>query len=1130
MTDVGEWLSSLGLSQYSAGFEAQAVEFDQLAELSDTDLRELGVVALGHRKRLLKAIAELAAGDDPALGGTQTPQVEVSPPPSVAKATAERRHLTVMFCDLVGSTHLAAQLDPEDLQQVVREYQRMVAAGVAPYEGHVAQLLGDGVLVYFGYPHAHEDDALRALRAGLAVLDTIAQSGGSDRPTLRARIGIASGLVVVGEIGTGTPAAEYAASGETPNLAARLQSVAQPGEIVVSDETCRLVGSAFDLESLPGVELKGFAAAVRAWRVIGERAVTTRFEAQHAHALTQLVGRDSELALLVERWAMASDGEGQVVLLSGEAGIGKSRISQALRERLAAGPSTVLVWQCSPYAMSTALYPAAQQLLRASQVAAGDDALARAAKLEAALCATGLAPEGVGRLQKLLGLPDGGRSPAGQSPQQEKVATLNALIDGVAGLAARQPVLLLLEDAHWIDPTTEELLGQAIERLREARVLILVTCRPEYAPSWGNPAQLTRLALNRLGQRQSAALIRSVAHGKLLPTAVVDEIVRKTDGIALFVEELTKTVIESGLLRETPDGYELDGPLPPLAIPSTLQDSLMARLDRLALAKEVAQAGAVIGREFSARLLAAVLPQMAPSQLEDALQALVRAELVFRRGAATEPMYKFKHALVRDTAYNSILRSQRSLRHTQVAEGIERLYADRIDEHLDRLGEHWFAAEAWGKAADCLTRAGQRAASAAAFEEAAALFDRALQANARLGDGSTARKDRLRLLFRLHDALLPISRYARLHGSLVQAEALAGEVADPVAQARALGYMAHFLWIARGDNDRAFDYAVRSINLARARGRDDLTIAGQFYLGQIENTRGNHEASIAALGHNIERLRIDASASRFDAYFAVTSRTWSVWVLCDLGRFDEATKLADQALAAAQTNGDTILMIAALQGHTYLHYLRGDFERAVEVGDRAMALPGMRDHTVLQWSALIGWTLAGALLGAGQIERGTSLVEEVIVACDARGVRTGESFRASRLAEAYLLAGRLQEARRFAADATRTAAERNEPGFKANGYWISGLIELQSGADACESARRFLSDALAIVRERAMRPLEAKVQLALGQLERNAGAYELAAQHLAAAHALAQALSMPYWSARIDEELQVLRMSGERDV
>lgn len=1116
MGDVREWLSSLGLAQHAAAFESQAVELDQLADLCDADLRELGVSALGHRKRLLKAIAERVAGESAAHDATSS--ADVSPQPG-----AERRHLTVMFCDLVGSTHLATQLDPEDLQRLVGEYHRTVAAAVAPYGGHVAQLLGDGVLVYFGWPQAHEDDALRALRAGLAVLDAIARPGAPDRLALRTRIGIATGLVVVGDIGAGTPAAERSASGETPNLAARLQAAAQPGEIVVADETRRLAGAAFELVPLPALALKGFATAVRAWRVVGERAGATRFEAQHAHALTPLVGRDSELALLAERWLMTIEGEGQVLLLSGEAGIGKSRISQALRERVSAEPSTTLVWQCSPHAMSTALHPPAQQLARAAQFAAGDDARARAAKLEAALAPTGLGAEQVGRLQKLLGLPDGGSVPAGASPQQEKAATLDALIDGMAGLAAGQPVLLLLEDAHWIDPTTEELLGQAVERLREARVLILVTCRPEYAPSWGHPAHLTRLALNRLGQRQSAALVRSVAQGKALPEAVVDEIVRKTDGIALFVEELTKTVVESGLLRETETGYELDAPLPPLSIPSTLQDSLMARLDRLASAKEVAQVAAVIGREFPLRLLAEVLSPLPPQPLDEAVQALVRAELVFRRGAAAEPVYMFKHALVRDTAYHSLLRSQRGLRHAQVALAIERLYADHVAEHLERLGEHWFAAEAWDKAAGCLTRAGQRAASAAAFEEAATLFDRALQANARRDDSGTVRKDRLRLLFRLHDALLPISRYVQLHDVLVQAESLAADTADTAAQARVQSYLAHFEWIARGDNDKAFGHALRSLELARASGREELEIAGRFFVGQIENTRGNHEAAIVALERNIECLRIDEGASRYARYYAVTSRSWMAWALSELGRFDEAAACADPGYAVAQAAGDPILMLAALHAYVHLYCVRGDFDRAVEAGDRAMALPGMRDHTLLQWAGAISWPLAGALVRAGQLERGTRLIETVGATCAARGMRTVESWAAGLRAEAYLLAGRLEDARRAAADAVHIASARHEAGFRAKALWVSGLIELQYGAGARDTARRLLSDALSMARERGMRPLEVKVLLALGQLERSAGTDERAAQHLAAARALAQSLAMPYWSARIDEEVLSLR-------
>jgi hypothetical protein len=509
------------------------------------------------------------------------------------------------------------------------------------------------------------------------------------------------------------------ATGETPNLAARLQAQARPGEVVLAPETRRLLGDTFDLQWLGAVALKGVDKAVEAWRVIGERAVASRFEAQHAQELTPLVGRNSEVLLLQERWASARDGEGQVVLLSGEAGIGKSRISQALRERLSAEPSTTLLWQCSPYFSSSALYPVAQQLERVAGIVAADAPAERATKLEQALVATGLGSASVGHLLRLLGLPDQGRLPAVQSAQQEKADTLMALVDGVLGLAASEPVLLLVEDAHWIDPTTEELLGQAVEHLRDARVLMLVTCRPEYVPSWGSAAQLTRLALNRLGQRPSAALIASVAQGKTVPAQVVDEIVRRTDGIPLFVEELTKTVLESGLLRETPTGYELDGPLLALAIPTTLQDSLMARLDRLAPAKEVAQVGAVIGRDFSHRLLAAVLASMPEPRLNEAIEELVKSELVFRRGVGADASCTFKHALVRDTAYNSLLTSQRVQRHGQVAACIEKLYADRLPDHLERLGEHYFAAEVWDRASQVLTRAGQKAVMGAAFEEAA---------------------------------------------------------------------------------------------------------------------------------------------------------------------------------------------------------------------------------------------------------------------------------------------------------------------------------------------------------------------------------------------------------------------------
>ena len=585
------------------------------------------------------------------------PHAEVSSTATGAPQTheaAERRQLTVMFCDLVGSTLLANRLDPEEMRAVLRGFHSAVAGAVAPYDGHVAQLLGDGVLVYFGYPRAHEDDAGRAVRAALAVLPAVAAMKGSGSGAVQTRIGIATGLVVIGQIGQGTPAAEHSASGETPNLAARLQGIAGPGEIVLSQTTRQLLDASFELHPLGPQSVKGFDAPVHAWRVVGERTSASRFEARHDEAPSGLVGRDSEVALLLDRWALARDGEGQVVVLSGEAGIGKSRIGQALRERLAAEEHATVVLQCSPYFSGSALYPVVQHLKLAAGITGSDNPAQQREKVTTLTAA--LPAEGQAALLRLIGLPGEGLSAEeAQMPQQQKARTLNALVGLMHELAKQQPVLLWVEDAHWIDPTTQELIAILVDRLRDARLLTLITTRPDTTLNLGKPAHLTTLTLNRLGRRQCATLIDAVAQGKRLPREVQAEIIRKTDGVPLFVEELTKTVLQSGLLEQAQTGYLLRGPLPELAIPSTLQDSLMARLDRLNQAKEVAQAGAAIGREFTRSLLESVLHGASAEQLDRSLTELESVDLLIRRGEGQSATYSFKHALVRDTAYNSML-------------------------------------------------------------------------------------------------------------------------------------------------------------------------------------------------------------------------------------------------------------------------------------------------------------------------------------------------------------------------------------------------------------------------------------------------------------------------------------------
>jgi class 3 adenylate cyclase len=632
MLDVARWLAQQGLGHHAEAFVENGIDGDILHDLTDADLKELGL-NLGDRKRLLKAIAALDAGPT---------QDRITQAESIATAAApreaERRQLTVMFVDLVGSTALSARLDPEDMSAVMRAYQERCAEVVRRWDGHVAKYMGDGVLAYFGWPQAHEDEAERAVRAGLDLTDAIELLAAPSGEALAARVGIATGLVMVGElIGEGA-AQEQTVVGETPNLAARLQALAMPGSLVISQGTRRLVGGLFELADIGPLSLKGFAEPVAAWRVEGEGRAEGRFEALHGERLTPLVGREHELGILLERWAWAKDGDGQMVFLSGEPGIGKSRVIRTLRERIGNEPYTPLSHYCSPYHANSALYPVIDLLERAARLDRDEPAEEQLAKLEAVLArASDRLDHVVPLLAALLGVPTGERYPTlALTPEVQKQRTLQALVDQLAGLAAQQPVLALYEDVHWIDPSTVELLSLVIERVQRLPVLALITFRSEFQPPWTAQAHVTTLTMGRLGRRQGADLVARVSGEKPMPTEVVEQIVARTDGVPLFVEELTKTVLESGLLADAGDRWELAGPLPPLAIPATLHDSLMARLDRLAKVKEVAQIGAVIGRDFSHGLLATVADRPEP-QLHAALDELVNSELVFRRGTRPTP-------------------------------------------------------------------------------------------------------------------------------------------------------------------------------------------------------------------------------------------------------------------------------------------------------------------------------------------------------------------------------------------------------------------------------------------------------------------------------------------------------------
>ena len=663
--EIEQWLGELDLAEYVDAFKEHEVGLRDLPHLTDDDLKTLGL-PLGPRRRLLAAAAALAkqiaaaASDEPAT-----------------RSQAERRQLTVLFSDLVGSTELSTRFDPEEMSTIIRGYHNAVTREIRRFEGHIANYRGDGVLAYFGYPKAHEDDAERAVRAGLGVVDAVSKVTIPGRETQSARVGILTGAVVVGElIGEGA-AQQNAVVGETPNLADRLQTLAEPGTVVIAANTQRLLGRLFELVDLAPQRLKGFAEPLSAYRVEGKRCGEDRFEALRGHRLTPLVGREHELGLLLDRFERAQEGEGQVVLLGGEPGIGKSRIVHTLRGRLTHQVYTPLSGYCSPYHTNSALYPVIGLLERAAGFERADPPAVALAKIEALLAlGTRELQEAVPLIAELLGISIGEKyPPMNLTPERQKQRTLEVLVEQVAGLARKQPVLAICEDAHWIDPTTLEMFGLLIERVQRLPVLFLITHRPEFDPDWKSYPHVMRLSLTRLARGHAAAMLEQITHGKALPPEVVDQILVRTDGVPLFVEELTTTVLKSGRLQDLGDHYELAGPPAPIPIPATLHDSLMARLDRLAPVKEVAQIGAVIGREFSHEQLAAV-SSFSERQLTIALDQLVESGLAFRRGAPPDATYTSKHVLVQDAAYQSLLRATSRNYQAQVA----RLFEQRFPE------------------------------------------------------------------------------------------------------------------------------------------------------------------------------------------------------------------------------------------------------------------------------------------------------------------------------------------------------------------------------------------------------------------------------------------------------------------
>jgi class 3 adenylate cyclase len=737
MQQIADWLEKLGMSEYTERFAEERIEFDVLPELTDQDLEGLGI-PLGHRRRMLRVIRDLG-NFSVAAASSPSPVV----PEPARQDDAERRELTVMFTDLVGSTALSTKLDPEDLRSVIGAYHKCVSESVARFDGFVAKYMGDGVLVYFGYPQAHEDDAERSVRAALALIEAVGKL--RVQGPLQVRIGVATGLVVVGDLVGSGEAQERGVVGETPNLAARLQGIAAPNTVVIAEGTRRLLGHLFELEDLGPKDLRGIARSARAWAVIQARLVESRFEALRATGLTALVGREEELELLFRRWARAKTGEGQAVLIAGEAGIGKSRLTAALLERLAGEPHTRLRYFCSPQHTDSSLYPIMGRMERAARFTHHDTPQARLNKLDAVLAQTSTSIEDAALFAEMLSLPNDGRYPTlDLTPEQRRHRTLEALTAQLTELASQQPVLMIFEDVHWIDPTSLEALGRIVDRIKALPALLIVTLRPEFNAPWVGQSHVTSLTLNRLGEREAAAIIAHLLGNKgVLAADVIAQIVERTDGIPLFVEEMTKAVLEAeseSAARQTVAAVSS----PARAVPPSLHASLMARLDRLGSAKEAAQIGAAIGREFPYALLAAVVNKR-EEELRSGVDRLIDAGLLFQQGVPPHATFRFKHALIQDAAYGTLLRETRRDLHARIAKILNENFRHIRDTQPEILAHHYSEAGLTDPAIEWWTKAGERAIGSCAYDEASAHLDKAIVLAETRSDNPAQRLLRLRL-------------------------------------------------------------------------------------------------------------------------------------------------------------------------------------------------------------------------------------------------------------------------------------------------------------------------------------------------------------------------------------------------
>jgi class 3 adenylate cyclase/predicted ATPase len=1067
--DIANWLLSLGLQQYEKAFRDNDIDSEVLPKLTAEDLTGIGINSVGHRRKLIEAIADLRT--------PRTTTVNAESPGVLNQPThrfydAERRHLTVMFVDLVGSTVLSGRLDPEDMRTVITRYQNTVAGVVTRFEGHVAKYMGDGVLCYFGWPNAHEDDAERAVRAGLAITAAVKNLETPEGP-LSARVGIATGLVVVGDLIGAGAAQEQAVIGDTPNLAARLQGIALPGQVVLAEPTRRLLGDVFDVTHLGGQSLKGFAGQTPAYGVIGERIAESRFEARASGTMSNMVGRDHELALMLERWKQSKAGEGQLVLLSGEAGIGKSRLTRGMIDAVSAEAHIRVSYQCSPYHSDSPLYPVIQQLTFAAGITPDDDNDDKLDRLEKVLVgAEGDRP----LLAALLGLQIEERyGVLSLTPQQQRARTLQALVTQLLQLSRGKPVLFVLEDAHWIDATTLELVDLCLDQVASAPIMMLVTTRPTFQHGFGGHPIVTKLALNRLGRDQIRSIVNRLTNGKTLPGELLDIIAAKTDGVPLFVEEITKTVLESGELRETASAYELTGPLSRLRIPSTLYDSLMARLDRLQPVKEVAQTAACIGRDFDYRLLKAISP-LDDTALKDALERLTSAELIFRRGMAPDATYIFKHALVRDAAYENLLKTRRQALHAKLVEALE-----AIEAAPELLAHHATVAGMTERAVRYWLKAGEQAAARSANKEAVSHLKTGIELLG--GAPDTAEKPRLDL--DLHSALASVLMVTHGYGS-DEVGKISTRTVELCRQVGDEGALAAVLWQAW-----LFNYTRANHAAATAIGREleermtaavdpAARIVAHVPLGLSLFAIGKPLEAQASLDQAVltyNELKGGPLAYRYGMDVGAVAHGYKSWGLGMLGYPEQATESRRLLLDILERIKHPFTLARGLNWCSMVSAVQRDWPDALQFADRAIEVAREYD---LQLVGAIGLAMRGiAQASVEPVATSATEMRDGLNIYRRTGARVQVPFLLSLFAEASLARKDWNDGMSAISEARSLIEETGESHVVPEVYRIRG--DLLAGSKKGDPEVDYLK-ALELARLQGTRLFELRAAMSLAQL------------------------------------------------